>query len=54
MEKIGGRKFVFALVLTSMFYSLAVMKLMSPTDFTQAALVAFGLFTGANMITKKQ
>lgn len=50
MEKFGGRKFVFATLLTVLFGIFTVVGKMSVDQFMVASLTAYGLFAGANAL----
>lgn len=50
MEKFGGRKFVFAILLTVLFGIFTVVGKMSVDQFMVASLTAYGLFAGANAL----
>lgn len=52
MEKLGGRKFVFAVLLTLLFGLFVALGKMDTNQFMTASLVAYGLFAGANVIQK--
>lgn len=50
MEKFGGRKFIFATVLTVFFGIFTVVGKMTVDQFMVATLTAYGLFAGANAL----
>lgn len=54
MDRFGGRKFVFAFLLTVLFGAFTFTGKMTIEQFMSASLVAYGLFAGANAFSKRK
>lgn len=52
MELLGGRKFVFAILLTALFASFVYLGQMTVAEFKDTCIWIYGLFAAANAAPK--
>jgi len=52
MEKLGGRKFLFCLLLTILSFVLVLTKQLTPKEWTDFSMVVGGIYVTANVGVK--